>query len=205
MELITKTLFGIANSLLIPDIVLLILFFLRSLLLIGSTYNDYMVRRRNARKFQKRIKELSTEGLDELRGLLPARPNSLFTAYLSDLLTADKGDDYADYLLSQYEIEAEKDINSSRLMAKIGPILGLVGTLIAMSPALVGLSAGDISGMAYNMQVVFSTTVVGLLVSAVGLVTLQLKQRWYAADVNNIDYVARVMQMKKGELSLNVD
>jgi len=75
----------------------------------------------------------------------------------------------------------------------MGPILGLIGTLIAMSPALVGLSTGDISGMAYNMQVVFATTVVGLVISAIGLVTLQFKQRWYAKDVNNLDYVSRIL------------
>ena len=78
-------------------------------------------------------------------------------------------------------------------------MLGLIGTLIAMSPALVGLSTGDIGGMAYNMQVVFATTVVGLVVSGVGLVSLQLKQRWYAKDVNNLDYVARKLNEKNGK------
>lgn len=78
----------------------------------------------------------------------------------------------------------------------MGPVLGLIGTLIAMSPALVGLSTGDIGGMAYNMQVVFATTVVGLVISAIGLITLQVKQRWYARDVNNLDYVARILTRK---------
>jgi len=53
--------------------------------------------------------------------------------------------------------------------------------------------------MAYNMQVVFATTVVGLVVSAVGLVSLQFKQRWYAKDVNNLDYVARKLNEKNTE------
>ena len=52
---------------------------------------------------------------------------------------------------------------------------------------------------AYNMQVVFATTVVGLVVSAVGLVSLQFKQRWYAKDVNNLDYVARKLNEKNTE------
>ena len=43
------------------------------------------------------------------------------------------------------------------------------------------------------MQVVFATTVVGLVISLVGLVTLQFKQRWYAKETNNLDYVARVL------------
>ena len=39
-------------------------------------------------------------------------------------------------------------------------MLGLMGTLIPMGPALVGLSTGDIASMAYNMQVAFATTAV---------------------------------------------
>ncbi len=195
MELITKVLFGIANSLLVPDIVLLILFFLRALLILGTTYNGYMVRRRNNAKFNARIKALTPDGIAELRSLLPKKPDSMFTAYLKDLLESGKGEDYADYMLTRYEIESQRDISSSRLLTKLGPILGLVGTLICMSPALVGLSAGDISGMAYNMQVVFASTVVGLLISSIGLATMQLKQRWYAADMNNLDYVARVLNL----------
>ena len=97
------------------------------------------------------------------------------------------------------ENEAEKDVSLSKMLAKIGPVLGLIGTLISMSPALVGLSTGDISGMAYNMQVVFATTVVGLVISAVGLISMQFKQRWYAKDVNNLDYVSRVLNETTGE------
>ena len=41
-------------------------------------------------------------------------------------------------------------------------MLGLMGTLIPMGPALVGLSTGDIASMAYNMQVAFATTVVAV-------------------------------------------
>ena len=120
--------------------------------------------------------------------------------YLRDLLTTVPGEAYSDFLISNFENEAEKDLALSKMLAKMGPILGLIGTLIAMSPALVGLSTGDISGMAYNMQVVFATTVVGLVVSAVGLVTLQVKQRWYAKDVNNLDYISKILTREKTEL-----
>ena len=40
------------------------------------------------------------------------------------------------------------------------------------------------------MQVVFATTVVGLVISLVGLVTLQFKQRWYSKEINQLDYVS---------------
>lgn len=188
-------LFWVANSLLIPDVIILLLLFVRSLILIGGTYNMYMAKRKNDRAFDALVKEGRT---DELRRLLPAKDNSLYVSYLRDLLSHSPSDDYAEFLLAKFENEAEKDISLSKMLAKIGPVLGLIGTLISMSPALVGLSTGDISGMAYNMQVVFATTVVGLVVSAVGLVSMQFKQRWYAKDVNNLDYVSRMLMEKEG-------
>ncbi len=196
MEIISKSLFWVANSLLIPDIIILLFLFFRSLLLIGSFFNQFMTKRRNDTLLEDTIKQLSPEKMEELKSVLPKKDNSLYVKYLRDLLTTPPSDDYSDFLISTFENEAEKDIALSKLLAKLGPVCGLIGTLIAMSPALVGLSNGDISGMAYNMQVVFATTVVGLVVSAVGLVTLQFKQRWYAKEVNNLDYVSRLLTGK---------
>lgn len=197
MEIISKALFGIANSLLIPDVILLIVFFLYALVMVGGTYNKYMVRRKNAKRFEEKIKSLSFAGLSELRSLLPEKADSLFTQYLADILENNDSEDYSDYILTRFETEAAKDVNASRLLTKLGPVLGLIGTLISMSPALVGLSTGDISGMAYNMQVVFASTVVGLVISAVGLSTCQLKQRWYAKDVNSLDRVCRIVNQNQ--------
>ena len=62
---------------------------------------------------------------------------------------------HVERLLADFEIAADKDLAISKTLTKMGPMLGLMGTLIPMGPALVGLSAGDISSMAYNMQVAF--------------------------------------------------
>lgn len=196
METISKILFLVANGLLIPDIIILLCLFARSLVLIGSFYNQFMIKRKNDKDLNDKIKSLSQDTIEGLKTSLPEKDNSLYIRYLRDLLTTPASEDYSDYLISSFENDAEKDVSLSKLLAKMGPVLGLIGTLIAMSPALVGLSTGDISGMAYNMQVVFATTVVGLVVSAVGLVTLQYKQRWYAKDVNNLDYVSRILTEK---------
>ncbi|MDR3308721.1 MAG: MotA/TolQ/ExbB proton channel family protein [Tannerella sp.] len=193
MEIISKSLFWVANALLIPDIIILLALFARSLVLLGSFYGQMMLKRRNDALFQSRIKSLSVENIEELKSLLPNGDNSLFIKYLRDLLTSAPSEAYAEYLLSSLENEADKDLSLSKILAKMGPVLGLIGTLIAMSPALVGLSTGDISGMAYNMQVVFATTVIGLVISAIGLVTLQFKQRWYAKDLYALEYVSRII------------
>ena len=82
-------------------------------------------------------------------------------------------------------------------MVKIGPMLGLMGTLIPMGPALVGLATGDIGSMAYNMQVAFATTVVGIVIGAIGFITLQVKQRWVADDMNILEYVVESLNEEK--------
>ena len=197
MELISKVLFWVANSLLIPDIIILLFLFARSLLLLGSFYNQFITKRKNDKELNAMIKSLDFNSLNDLKVALPEKDNSLFIKYLRDLLHANTDEAYADFQISNFESDADKDASLSKMLAKMGPVLGLIGTLIAMSPALVGLSTGDIAGMAYNMQVVFATTVVGLVVSAVGLVTLQFKQRWYAQDVNNLDYVTRILIQNK--------
>lgn len=63
-----------------------------------------------------------------------------------------------------------------------------------MGPALVGLATGDIASMAYNMQVAFATTVVGLVVSAIGFLTQQVKERWAVKDITMLEYLAEIVE-----------
>ena len=193
MSEISKILFLVSDSLLIPDIIVLLVLFVRALLLVGSFYNRFITKYKNDKQLNEAIRMLTPESAEQLKALLPARDNALYTQYLRDILSHIPDEAYYDYMISTFENEGEKDIATSKLLAKVGPVLGLIGTLIAMSPALTGLSTGDISKMASNMQVVFATTVVGLVISLVGLVTLQFKQRWYSKEINNLEYVSRVL------------
>ena len=192
MDNISQILFLVSDSLLIPDIIVLLVLFVRALFLVGSFYNQYITKYKNERQLRPILNQLTPERMQELQAALPKKDNSLYIKYLRAILDRPADDTYADYMITNFENEAEKDVVTSKLLAKVGPVLGLIGTLIAMSPALTGLSQGDISKMASNMQVVFATTVVGLVVSLVGLVTLQFKQRWYAKQVNQLDYITRI-------------
>ena len=192
MDNISQILFLVSDSLLIPDIIVLLVLFVRALFLVGSFYNQYITKYKNERQLRPILNQLTPERMQELQAALPEKDNSLYIKYLRAILARPADDTYADYMITNFENEAEKDVVTSKLLAKVGPVLGLIGTLIAMSPALTGLSQGDISKMASNMQVVFATTVVGLVVSLVGLVTLQFKQRWYAKQVNQLDYITRI-------------
>ena len=192
MDNISQILFLVSDSLLIPDIIVLLVLFVRALFLVGSFYNQYITKYKNERQLRPILNQLTPERMEELQAALPEKDNSLYIKYLRAILARPADDTYADYMITNFENDAEKDVVTSKLLAKVGPVLGLIGTLIAMSPALTGLSQGDISKMASNMQVVFATTVVGLVVSLVGLVTLQFKQRWYAKEVNQLEYITRI-------------
>lgn len=193
MDTISEILFWVANSLLIPDIIALLLLFVRSLLLVGSFYNHFITKQKNDKLLNDLIQNLSAEKVEDLRSILPQKDNSLYIKYLRRLLSREPSEAYSEYLISNFETEADKDLSISKILAKIGPVLGLIGTLIAMSPALVNLSSGDVSGMAYNMQIVFATTVIGLVVSMAGLITLQFKQRWYSQESNHLFYISQIL------------
>ena len=193
MDTISEILFWVANSLLIPDIIALLLLFVRSLLLVGSFYNHFITKQKNDKLLNDLIQNLSAEKVEDLKSILPQKDNSLYIKYLRRLLSREQSEAYSEYLISNFETEADKDLSISKILAKIGPVLGLIGTLIAMSPALVNLSSGDVSGMAYNMQIVFATTVIGLVVSMAGLITLQFKQRWYLQESNHLFYISQIL------------
>lgn len=197
MNFISDILFWISEGLLVPVIVLLILLFLRSLLLIGSFFGQYLNIRKSGRALRLKIEGLTADRVDELQAELPQKNVSLAARYLREILAHKDSPAHIGRLLADFEIEADKDLTSSKTLTKLGPMLGLMGTLIPMGPALVGLSTGDISSMAYNMQVAFATTVVGLFSSAVGFMTQQVKNRWYMQDMTNLEFVAELLNAKK--------
>lgn len=198
MNYISDILYWISTGLLVPVIVLLIFFFLRSLLLIGSFFGQYLAIRRTASLISTEVDSLTKENVQSLAERLPKKNPSLVVTYMNRLLAADSVA-MRQRLLADFEIEADKDLSTSKTLSKMGPMLGLMGTLIPMGPALVGLSTGDIASMAYNMQVAFATTVVGLFAAAIGFITQQVKQRWYLQDMTNLEFVAELLNESKGK------
>lgn len=198
MSYISDILFWISNGLLVPVIIILILLFVRALLLIGSFFGQYLSIRKTDALIREQMKTLTdAASLDEVRTRLPERSNSLVVAYMRRIIENKDNKAMVERLLSDFEIAADKDLSTSKTLTKLGPMLGLMGTLIPMGPALVGLATGDIASMAYNMQVAFATTVIGLFSSAIGFITQQVKQRWYLQDLTNLEYIANISEGKR--------
>ncbi len=196
MELITNVLYWLSTGLMIPVTVFLLFFFARSLIMIGGFYGNYISRTKVNSKINRAIEEISVNEFIDNLSVYENTKSSLVTTLQRVKTNRDK-QVMLDKIVGDYEIIADKELSKSKLLVKIGPMLGLMGTLIPMGPALVGLATGDVSSMASNMQVAFATTVVGIIIGAVGFVTLQVKQRWVADDMNILEYI--VESLKQAE------
>jgi len=73
-------------------------------------------------------------------------------------------------------------------------MLGLMGTLIPLGPALMGLSTGNIQQLSANLVIAFSTIVLGLLAGSVAYCILLIKTKWYLQDLSDIEYVVEVLK-----------
>ena len=197
MNYISDILYWISTGLMVPVIVLLIILFFRALLLIGGFFGQYMAIRKTESLVREKLAAVTTENVDSLAEELPKKNPSLVVSYMQNILAAKESPAHLQKLLADFEIAADKDLAISKTLTKMGPMLGLMGTLIPMGPALVGLSTGDISSMAYNMQVAFATTVVGLFTSAIGYITQQVKQRWYLQDMTNLEFLVELLNQKR--------
>ncbi|MBC5619998.1 MULTISPECIES: MotA/TolQ/ExbB proton channel family protein [Butyricimonas] len=196
MNAISDIMFWISTGLLVPVIVLLILLFFRSLLLVGSFFGQYVSIRKTDKLIREQMETLHVDNIDHFGSKLPEKSSSLVVMFMKRILAEQGNKAQVQRLLANFEIAADKDLATSKTLTKLGPILGLMGTLIPMGPALVGLSTGDIASMAYNMQVAFATTVIGLVAGAIGFLTQQVKQRWYLQDMTNLECLVEVLNEK---------
>ena len=197
MNIISDILYRISTGLLVPDIVLLIVLFGRALLLVGSFYGQYLSIRKTEALRRNELNALTPATVMELADKLPEKSSSLVISNIRQVLQAHESPAQIQRLLANFEIAADKDLAISKTLTKLGPILGLMGTLIPMGPALAGLASGDIASMAYNMQIAFATTVVGLVAGAVGFLTQQVKQRWYLQDMTNLEFLSELLNEKR--------
>jgi biopolymer transport protein ExbB/TolQ len=197
MNFISNILYWISTGLMVPVIVLLILFFVRALLLIGGFFGQYLSVKRTQGRLSAPVAALSADTIEDFETSMASVKGGAVVRYIHEILEHRGDKARVDYLVSQYEVEADQQLALSKTLTKMGPILGLMGTLIPMGPALVGLSSGDIASMAYNMQVAFATTVVGMVISAIGFVTQQAKERWFVRDLSTLEFVAETVTSKR--------
>jgi biopolymer transport protein ExbB/TolQ len=92
--------------------------------------------------------------------------------------------------LAEYDYLSLRRLERTRILVRMGPALGLMGTLIPLSPALAGLADGDIATLTDNLRVAFSVTVAGLMIGAFAFGISLVRDRLYAQDYSDVEYVA---------------
>jgi len=95
--------------------------------------------------------------------------------------------------LADFDFGSLRRLERTRMLVRAGPALGLMGTLIPLSPALAGLAAGNVARLSNNLRVAFSVTVLGLLVGAVAYGISLVRDRLYGQDLSDLEYVAATL------------
>ncbi len=186
MSLLADALYFVTSGLLIPCIAALLVLLVRSFVFVGVYW---MAARREQPAMQKLVEQLHHWDGRVNNTLDAENVTPRLRAALKSMLSA-RSEAAAGFMLSEYEVEADKELSRLSNFAKLGPILGLMGTLIPMGPALQGLASGDIAQLANQMQVAFTTTVVGLLVGAIGFVLYQRQRRIASRELSALELLA---------------
>lgn len=189
MKIVSEILFIVSNGLMIPVILLLLYFLVKAIWILLGLYGQIKVQREISSTLKALVRDYSDECIKDTQIKLQATGESIVSEYLKRIIEHKHDSRYCEHELADFQVEVQKNLAKYRMLVKFGPMLGLMGTLIPMGPALVGLGLGDISSMAYNMQVAFATTVIGMLVSGIGLCALQLNQRYYAGYLNDLEFL----------------
>jgi biopolymer transport protein ExbB/TolQ len=199
MESLVEILFFLSTALLLPVIAMLLGFVAWVLLEIGGFVREARERRRQNSAWRSFLAKLGTHSQScEKSAVASFFQSRDYTGLVGSFST--RGDKVRDSelhlgkVVSDLEIEAAGRLARTILGVRVGPMLGLMGTLIPLGPALIGLSTGNIEAMARNLVVAFNTTVLGLFVGGICYGIWLTRRQWYARDLADIEYVYQCLQ-----------
>lgn len=194
--------FVISNSLLYPVIISLLILVGVSFIIFGQFISEYASRNRDLHRLKTGLK-LARENIEfknfkeASRALSTSGSNFFLESFIKDLTATIDDANFsieAEKLLQDYELRISHELEVPRLISRIAPMIGLMGTLIPMGPALIGLSSGNIEALASNLAIAFATTVLGILTGGVAYAVLIVKKRWYTQDLSDMEYVVEVLK-----------
>jgi len=202
----------ISNALLIPVMALLVGGVAFSLFELGRFVYEFILRRKHPSRIEEiawifdrenatEAERKSGERLREALKIIRSKGSSkLVHDFVNDLerLSAKIKDErilkvQVEKTIQDYEEEVARRTEITRILVRVGPMLGLMGTLIPMGPALLALSQGDVVTLANNLIVAFGTTVLGLLIGGIAYMMTEVRNRWYDRDLSDIAYICEVL------------
>ena len=194
-EFLTGSLDVISQSLTVPVLVILLIMVIISIISLGGIIAEYTSRRKvPVGTIRDLIYEINAAGShDELKSVISSAqiPKSqkkvLSEIASSDELGTSSREALARKLFEFEEEKTESALQKTDIITRIGPTLGLMGTLIPMGPGLAALGAGDINTLASSLTVAFNTTIVGIGSGALCYVIGKIRSGWYERYLSDLD------------------
>lgn len=97
---------------------------------------------------------------------------------------------YTQNLLSLEDAHYRRILAPTDLISKLGPMFGLLGTLIPLGPGIVALGKGDIKTLSESIGVGFDTTIVGVIVAAICFSISYVRGHWYEGYISTNEAMA---------------
>lgn len=190
MNQLTGILYTLSNLLLVPVVVALLLFLAWAIILLGGFFNELLTRRNvritlttcaNAARKEKQFSRL----LQQLR-----KCNSgPVTVFCNRINPTQCDPETMRHVLSLVEHEIAAVLARLSFLTRAGPMFGLMGTLIPLGPALMGLSSGNTQALGQNLVVSFTTTVIGVLVGIIAFGIGLVRRSWYSHDLDDLELI----------------
>ena len=200
---IEQVLFELANALRIPVFAAAIGALAFVLFDLGAFIVELTRRRQQGRR--EHVQEAATSARQALamndtpsaqQALMPLASSAQMADTLANLVEGhDKPgvEDRRAKALADFDLTSLRKLERSRMLVRFGPALGLMGTLIPLSPALEGLAEGDVAQLSDNLRAAFSVTVIGLLIGAIAFSISLVRDRLYAQDLSDLEYVVTAL------------
>lgn len=195
-------LFALAQVLRFPVIALLWVAVAAAVFMAGGCLVEWLARRRERSGFDLNawLDAGAVLGSDPARlGALPAPLRALLRDVEAEHRKPSFGDGGLEHLVLGREEQVRRTLNGSRLLIKVGPSLGLLGTLIPMGTALASLTTGNLEVMAGQMVVAFTTTIVGLAAGTVAYVIQVVRHGWVNETVREQRFLAERLAAELGQ------
>lgn len=204
MTILGKVLHSMTSVLQIPVVIILILFIAAILVATGWIISEYMNEHKH---MQVQLPKL----LDEIRaGEQPIEEiigtSGLLKTQKEALVEITKHSDFNNLMLESLAanlLEREQErydakLKPTDLLSKLGPMFGLLGTLIPLGPGIIALGQGDTMTLSQSLMTAFDTTIAGLIVAAIAIVISTIRRGWYNNYMSVLETVMDcVVEMEK--------
>jgi biopolymer transport protein ExbB/TolQ len=196
---IERVIFDVAAALRVPVLILVLLALAAVLFEAGAFAVELLRRRRRDFSELEHAAETARQAVSRgepkaaagaLRPVAWSAPMAATLAFMVANARVEGGADRLSKALADFDFASLRRLERTRLLVRAGPALGLMGTLIPLSPALAGLASGDVQRLSTNLRIAFSVTVLGLLVGALAFGVSLVRDRLYGQDLSDLEYVA---------------